>query len=371
LITPISINRQPNNYSYKAYNQSKPCNPVFTGNFATPIYAASAEKGVRGVELMGRKLLNKFSGIFNKTQKDLMYKEFCDADESSEKYIEKIVKASRFFAKGKEVEINLESNRIAELANSKDPCIFIMNHDNQTHDPEMLGIFNMLLNTAYIEAGKASSCPRPKIILNEDILLSMDSKTRKIFEKLGAVGVDASLCSADGLKNGKKLLPTMKDFINDKANIFIFPEGKLAGTKHTKLEDRFQTGVAEMVYKFAQKKEQVKVVPLGFSYNKKSKNLLSSIHIGEPVFFKKSGDNVLTTNGNIMNSEFASKDYINFFKKQSNEDFATLTEQGVPVSGKELPKYIAGVLCENLQICTAEAKKALPKKSFGDLAIEV
>ena len=371
LITPVLIKKQQNNYPYKACTHDKPCNIVFTGKMPPLKSKGLVEKGFRGVEYAGRKLLNKISGALNKKQTELMFKELADVDETSETYIAKLVKAGRFFGKNKEVEINLESNRLFDLANSKEPCIFIMNHDNQKHDPEMLAIFSALLNSEYIKAGKAASCPRPKIILNEDILLTMDEKMRKIFEKLGAVGIDASLYSADGSKNGRKLLPTMKDFVNDKAHIYIFPEGKNAGFKKMRLQDKFQTGVAEMVHKLAQKKEQVKVVPLAFAYNDKSKTLLSSIHIGEPVFFKKNGNNVLATSGNVMKSDFASKNYIDFFKKQSDEEFTTLTEKGIPVSGKELPSYIAGVLCENLQICKEEAKKVLPKTSLKDKVLEV
>ena len=65
------------------------------------------------------------------------------------------------------------------------------------------------------------------------------------------------------------------------------------------------------------------------------------------------------------------------FKKEAvvslemGKEFATLTEKGVPVSGKESPSYIAGVLCENLQICKEEAKKSLPKTSLGLDVLEV
>ena len=47
---------------------------------------------------------------------------------------------------------------------------------------------------------------------------------------------------------------------------------------------------------------------------------------------------------------------IKFFK---NRQEATLTENNIPVKGKEQAQYIGGVLCENLRICKEEAKKAI------------
>ena len=49
-----------------------------------------------------------------------------------------------------------------------------------------------------------------------------------------------------------------------------------------------------------------------------------------------------------------------------NEQEKLIQEQGVPVKGKENTSYIAGVLCENLNVCVLEAKKVLPKTSLGE-----
>lgn len=369
MITPILINNyQLNNHSYKGCAINNPCSPVFTGKIPLSNRNALFEKNFRNLEFAGRKILNKILGLVNKKQTEIMFNELSKVDEKSPDYIETLTMAGRFFAKDKEVEINLE--QIADIASSNESCIFIMNHDNQKHDPEMLAFFSTLLNSEYIKLGKALNCPRSKIILNEDILLSMDEKMRTIFEKLGAIGIDASLFSSGGTQNAKKLISIMKDFIGDKVHIYIFPEGKMAGFKNKDLKEKFQTGVAEMVYKFVQKKEQVKVIPLGFAYNKKSKPLLSSINVGEPVLFKKDNDKILVTKGN-MDSTFTDKNYINFFKRQADQTFATITEQGNPVIGRDLPNYIGGILCENLRICREEAKNLLPKTSLGNEVINL
>lgn len=365
MITPTQINYQPNNYNKNVYTSYKHSYPVFTGNFSSPC-GATLERSFRSVEFTGRKLLNRISSFFNRKQTEAMFNELSGVDEKSPAFVEVLARAGRFFAKGKEVEINLESGRIAEIAKSNEPCIFIMNHDNQSHDPEMMALFNTLLSQEYARLGKAESCPRPRIILNEDILLSMDDKMRTIFEKLGAVGIDASLFSK-GNKNARVLIPLLKDFVEGRAHIYIFPEGKMAAFKGD-LKSKFQAGVGSMVYRALGKREQVKVVPLGFAYNKKAKPLLSSIHVGEPVVFKLDGDTVLTSRGNTTSS-FTAANYREFFEK-SDSDFSTITEQGTPVTGKNTTDYIAGVLCENLRICTEEAKASLPKATLGDKVIE-
>lgn len=365
MITPIQINYQPNNYNKNIYTKYKYSSTVFTGNFSSPC-GATFERGFRSVEFAGRKVLNKISGYFNRKQTEAMLDEFSKVDEKSPAFVEALARAGRFFAKGKEVEINLESGRIAEIAKSNEPYIFIMNHDNQSHDPEMMALFNTLLNQEYMKLGQAKNCPRPRIILNEDILLSMDDKMRTIFEKLGAVGIDASLFSK-GNKNAKVLIPLLKDFTEGRAHIYIFPEGKMAAFKGN-LKSKFQAGVGGIVYRALGRREQVKVVPLGFAYNKKSKPLLSSIHVGEPVVFKKEGDAVLTSRGNTTSS-FTASNYRDFFSK-ANGEYATITEHGMPITGKVSTDYIAGVLCENLRICTEEAKASLPKVTLGDKVIE-
>ncbi len=318
--------------------------------------------------ILQRKLKNRIRMKEQSQNINTFYQKVINIDENSPEYIKYLHGYAKSFARGKEVEINLESRRILDIVNSDDSCIFIVNHDAPKKDPAMLGIFNTLLNGAYIVAGKASTCPRPKIIINEDILSTLDVKQKAILEKFGAVGIDASLFNANSPNNAKKLLPIMKAFLKDQAHIFIFPEGKMIMFKDLDLEYKFQTGVGEIINKLTTAKKSVKVVPLAFAYNNESKQFLGSIHVGEPVFFKKQGANVIFSEGN-MDSSFASQKYVDFFK-DAEDGFRTITEKGHPVIGKDLPDYIAGVLCENLRICKEEAKRQLPIKSLGDKVIK-
>ena len=167
----------------------------------------------------------------------------------------------------------------------------------------------------------------------------------------------------DSKKNARVLVPLIRDFIQDKVNIFIFPEGKLAVFSKKKLSDKFQTGIADIVYTLLSKKESVKVTPLGFAYNKK-KSSLSSIHIGEDVVFKKVGENISVSKGNI--SPNTNSPLNEFF---GNESEKLIQEQGIPIKGKDNIDYIAGVLCENLDICVNNAKNTIPKNSLADEVI--
>lgn len=204
------------------------------------------------------------------------------------KYIFAIAGAGRIFAQNKEVEINSETGIIEKLAKSGRPHIFIMNHDNQKADPLMLGFFNTMLNEEYVVSEQAETCPRPRIILNEDILLTMRPKMRNIFEKLGSIGIDANLSGGNKAANGRKMVQIMKEYMNGESNIYIFPEGKNCAFKDKPLNERFQPGIAKLIERLISKTD-VSVVPLGFAYNKSDKNL-SAIQIGEPIVFEKGSD---------------------------------------------------------------------------------
>ena len=167
-----------------------------------------------------------------------------------------------------EIEMNFESPQFQDLTQSDEACIFIINHDHQVEDPALLSSFNTALYEGYIENGKSATCPEPKVILNRDILDTISLPGfREVYEKLGAVPVDASVDSEslDTYKqtfmewathlipkrwrvkrpvgengkplpvvppkkeNNRSLVPILKGFNEDKNHIFLFPEGRHAG----------------------------------------------------------------------------------------------------------------------------------------------
>jgi hypothetical protein len=178
---------------------------------------------------------------------------FPDSSKMSPQYIQALMEVAQFFAAEREIEINTESGRIQALAASDEACIFLMNHDHQMEDPSFLGLFTLLLYEEYLKQGKGSACPQPKIILNRDILDTMtDPKLRRLYDRLGAVGVDArvgneaqdtfgamfqDLLAAMGLArakptgrsdNARAMLPLIKGFQQNQNHVFLFPEGRLA-----------------------------------------------------------------------------------------------------------------------------------------------
>lgn len=331
----------------------------------------------------------------------------------SPEYIEKLTQLARLFSimQPIEAEINTESGRLEALINSDEACIFIMNHDFQAQDPTLLSMFAVMLYEGYQQAGKKATCPRPKIILNDDILLSKGAKQREIYEKLGAVGVDASLHkrpsdTASAKRNALQIRAVVSGLVQNKNHVFIFPEGRMATQTHLGLRDKFQPGVGSMVQAALRGKSRVKVVPIGFAYaaNKKEKQPLGSIHIGEPVYFYRDGAQVLTSIGNATEDK-ASKPYQAFFwSKQEPPEIGrrrffqlwlnpsqliaqarllalpnippayeerdgmpcrVITEHGEPVTGRSQIPFIADILAENLSICRQQARAALPKSSLG------
>lgn len=311
-----------------------------------------------------------------------------------------------------ETEINAEEdNRLQKLIDSDEACIFVINHDDQIHDPIMLATFASMLYRGYDKAGKAATCPRPKIILNEDILNSQGKKLRTIFQKLGAVGVDASVSGKDKAardRNREALTPVVAGFMQDQNHIFIFPEGRNATGGNRPLEEKFQRGIGRIVSLAARGKKRVKVVPLGFAYGRQKNDSLGSIHIGEPVYFVPKGRqmyvNVASVDQDSASNQFryyfhdekqlTRRDVLRAFShpaqaiEEANnplppqpkffappavpyetingEAHKIITHQGKPAVGPTLADCIAHALCENLRICREKAIQKLPKESLGE-----
>lgn len=315
-----------------------------------------------------RTLLGKLSLLKNKREILKNYNKLIDIDINSHEFMQYIMDWGKQNAKGKAVEINIEDGILKDIGKSDESCIFIINHNIPHSDSKLLSFFNSLLTREYILNNKSKTCPRPKIIVSENFLQFLDPKTRALREKFGYVGIDAHLFDTDKGKNARALFPTIKSFINDKVNIFIFPEGKRCLFEELPFENKFQTGVAEIVNKLINHKKRVKVVPLGFA----SSGDLGGIHVGAPIYFKRVNEKTYATAGNNL-SQFVSPDYRNFFiaDKLDEEGYKLITNQGQQVSEKEAPDYISGLLCENLRVSKEEAKLSLINNPKDDNIIKL
>ncbi len=340
------------------FNSEMLSNPSFTG---LNVYASS-EKGFQKCEYIFRIIANRFADLFEGKQTKIITKNIAQiAPESNEKYLAQLEEISRYFSSSKTIDVNTEDKILEKIAHDDSSVIFIMNHSSQRQDPSMLAVLSTLLTQAYKNAGKDKNFPLPKIILNQDILKAMNSTKRKAFENIGAVGIDANIYSGDKGVNARAFLPLIKDFVRNKSNIFIFPEGKLAIRKDLDFDSRFQVGIAELINKVLAIKKKVTVVPVGFAYGKGDNKSLTGMHIGEPIKFGRDGENTTTTCGNILKSKFGLDEYKNFFKRFKDQKDVTITDKGVPVGGKNITAYIKGILSENLGICSKEAQKQIEK----------
>ncbi len=332
---------------------------------------AKTEKRYQKIEYLMRVIANRFMDLFEtKKQKELTKNISEIKPESSDTYLLQSEVISRIFCKDKVIDVNIEDRILEKAAQNGNSHIFIMNHSNQRRDPSMLAVVSTLLSKAYRQEGKANNFPIPKIILNQDILKTMNPIKRKAFEACGAVGIDASIFCADKKVNAQALFPVIKDFIKDKVNIFIFPEGKLSVFKDMEFDNRFQIGIAELINKALNIKKEIKVIPLGFAYGK-GKNKLTGIQIGAPVIFKRNGDSTTSTSGSILKSEFGKDAFKSFFEKHKNETDVVITENGVPVKSDDAPAFIKGILAENLDICSKEAERRIQTPFSPDEVLTV
>ena len=274
----------------------------------------------------------------------------------TELFLNQLYELGKLYGTQKLINVNIESGILKEIAQMDDSAIFIMNHSNQKEDPQMLANFITLLADAYLKAGKFDF-PLPKIILNEDILKAMNPTKRKAFENLGAVGIDASVQNSNKDLNAKVFFPLIKDFIQNKCNIFIFPEGRLAVRKDLDFFDRFQKGISVLVNKILGFKKNVTVVPIGFAYGKDNNKNINAMNIGTPIVFKREGDITTVTSGDILKKQ--NSPLYNFFNKNSNKTDIPMTSEGEPIVPKELESYIQTLLCENLEINSEIASKII------------
>jgi hypothetical protein len=362
-------------------------------------WAQAVEQGERQLELWARKVGIR---LITKKQMALMkafHARLMPLDPQSSGFIRLLVQGAEQVAKSssiREMEMNTESGRLQQLTDSDEACIFILNHDNQWRDPAMLGFFIDFLYRGYLNAGKAETCPRPTILLNEDIVDVSPKKLQEIYDKIGIVGVDPSLfdTAAGRSRNSERLRPVLQGFYKDQRHVFIFPEGKLAGFTDASLEQRFQNGIGDLIRLAARNKKRVKVVPLGFAYPWGLRKRVAAVQIGEPVYFMRRGQELLVSAGNLT-PENTTAPYQRFFfnrepepgrmkrglltlkslvvtpkvqppytqpfEEIDGERYKVITQNGKPVTGKPLKQLIAHIAYENLRVVRNEAKKSLPK----------
>ena len=264
---------------------------------------------------------------------------------------------SRLLCANKEVEINLDTNRLLEHVKSDEACIFIMNHDRQKQDPKLLNFFNTLMSYSYILNNKTETAPKFRIILNRDIVDSFDEDKKILAEKWGAVGVDAAIHATNHLYNGRITAKLINELAKDKINLFIFPEGRMCAFSAFKPEWKFQSGIADIIIKTAMKKgKPVKVMPLGFAYKKKT----GSIYMGEPLYFKEVDGKIKFTKGTV--DEKLSAPELQYYVNNTvadSEGYLPILNNGEEVKSRNSSKYIAAILCDNLKVAKKEAAESI------------
>lgn len=293
--------------------------------------------------------------------------------ENSEDFAKHIVEANNFFANGIEVEINLESGKLHEIAKSNESVIFIFNHPNYPTDVFSINTFISELYKTYLAEGKGAICPHPKL-LNLDRSAMNPKEYSDLLTQTSVVYIDANPIPSTerSAVNSKIMAEVEENFVKNKNNIFIAPEGPRRLLSDLPLSYRFQCGVARIVQRATNQKERVKVVPVGIY----AEGLKSAMHIGNPVYFEKQDDMIKISKGNITD-QITSKQSNSFYSelaKLEEGQSLPLSYMKKPLEGidkasrKTLSRLIAGSLSANLDICISKAEetfiqnfKKLPK----------
>jgi len=362
LVQPIkqmSNTTYQSNTNFKAYMPNK--------------FYRHAEKSALKVEQFERKVLNglrnsieKIAILFSKLKSKITGKPEKDLGWMTRQDLEimktnpllelkTIYNISKLMSGGKEVEINIENNELHDIVNDDEACIFIMNHDRQKDDPKLFAFFNALLTREYINRGLHETCPKPKILINKDIIDTTSENKQILAEALGAIGIDAGIHCADSFANGKIIAQLVNEIANNKTHLFIFPEGRMSIFENLNPQWKFQSGIANIVKAVLKKKEQVKVIPLGFAYKKD----VGGINIGKPLFFKKEGRNILFKPGDVDKNTQDEK-YVDFINNSTSRNgWYNIVENGEEINQREIGDYIAGILCESLTQSKIKAADSL------------
>ena len=295
---------------------------------------------VNKLDLMPRKVINKIVYPFQKKNLNKFSEALKNVQPESAQYCaEMAVLTERLPLKG-DILCNFEDGFISQITNSDMPVIFVMNHSKQNRDPKMLATLNSLLALGYIKAGKAVSFPKPKIIMNENIINSAVEEMQEIYKKFGAIGINIHEKTVGNIREMRKLI---EGYIDGLMNIFIFPEGKNCVRKDLPFDSRFQDGVSKIAEKILNSGKPVKVVPVGFWYGK-DKSIFGSIFVGKPIYFKKLHGKIYSNSANST-SEFAPFD----LKTSFNTGHQIRTIDGT--------KGISKQIIQNMKICMREAEK--------------
>lgn len=248
-----------------------------------------------GIALGVRKLGDKIFFLSNRKSINHLNKTFTELKPESKEYIDELAKVGNSIGK-KHININIEDKPLDKVSKSKNATIFVLNHPNFNKDKFNYVIINSLLNKMYAEQGRQLDCPRPKIIVSKNMLKILDKKVGNIYKQLGLTEVDASLKNRDRRFNTHSMHSLTKEFIHNKSNIFIFPEGNNSSFINKPLEEKLQPGIAELVRTAVKSKNSVRIVPIGVYYTH-DKNSMGNIFIGKPMYFKKKGNDLVYTEG--------------------------------------------------------------------------
>lgn len=343
--------------------QAETIPPTFdedTKRFALTLKAKAKENFLKG----GEELQEKFA-----SQIDQLYAKLLKCDPKSPEFTQRIIEINKLLATGCEMEINLETGKLEELAKSDEATIFVFNHPSIPKDLVLSFGFLSKLYEAYDQQGKAQSCPKPRYVITDEIVSTVSPKMKEIFTRFGMVPVDASFFPSGekAANNNPKIAPVIEEFIDDKSNIVIFPEGELAHYKSAfNLEERFQYGVAKIVNKAANNKKRVKVVTVGVDY----KDGLGVVHLGDPIYFEKDGNQLKVNKGNLSKESSATRKnaFYSDLAGRQNDDMIPIPYGGEPLEVTDKMKHtfmsrlIAGILCTNLDICVDQAQETLQKE---------
>ncbi len=246
--------------------------------------------------LYARIIADRIFLLSNSKAIDRINERFDNIQTDSSEYVEELARIGGTI-KNKYIIANTEDRTLDRVAQSDKATIFVLNHPNYHKDKFIYAFLSSLLSKMYTSRGKQAESPRPKILVSRNMLKIVHPKIGNIYKKLGLVEVDASLHKKDRAFNAVSIRNLMQEFIQDRINIFIFPEGNNSSFQSKPLSERIQPGIASFIKEAVMHKKNVRVIPIGIDYSEKIKNCLGKICIGKPLYFKNCKSGITYTEG--------------------------------------------------------------------------
>lgn len=228
----------------------------------------------------------------------------------------------------KTININLEDRVLENIVKKGKNYIFLLNHSDFIKDKYIYIILNSFLNYGYSNHNMQKECPRPLIIVSDNMFKIAGNSLKNLYRNLGLLPINTKTTKEATLNNISTMKGLTDNFSNGNVNLFLFPEGINSIFKEKALKDKFQLKSIKLLENLLNKTKEIQIIPVGISYNNTTKNNIGNINLGFPITLKKKE---------------------NLVKIIANDRLSEIGKIGKTTTRKELTNILSDILQQNIE----------------------